>query len=123
MLSAHSSSLALWFHDHIDKGAPIVGLGDSIFEELMLVCLVAGVLTLFTRARQEWLVPATAIGFQVGVSAFLAGAQVRYALPVRALLMMYAAFFLVSTVGAVIHVCLLCRNPRRVTPAGHPVMR
>ncbi len=123
MLSAHSSSLALWFHNHIDQGAPLVGVGDSAYEEMMLVCIVACALTLLTRARQEWLVVATTIGFQIGVSAFLAGAQVRYATPVRALLMMCAAFLLVTMVRAVIRVGLLSRNPRRVVPVGHPAMR
>jgi hypothetical protein len=86
-----------WFHEHVDRAAPLIGLRDSPYEEFILVCLAGGAFSLFTRRRAEWFLVAAVIVLTIGVSAFLGGPLTRYALPIKPLLLLQAALILTST--------------------------
>ncbi|MDO8630789.1 MAG: glycosyltransferase family 39 protein [Phycisphaerales bacterium] len=78
-----------WLHRTIENGAPIVGLGDSPYEELALLALLAGGLSLWTRQRTAWLIVGAIVALHVLVSAFLGGPQTRYTLPIKPLMCLY----------------------------------
>jgi hypothetical protein len=78
-----------WFHRTIEKGAPIIGVGDSPYEELALLGLLAGGLSFCTRQRSAWLIVGAIVALHVLVSAFLGGPQTRYAVPVKPLMCLY----------------------------------
>jgi hypothetical protein len=79
------------YHDHVENGPPPVGLGDSLYEELGLICIAGMFITLFTRERGGWLIIMAVIGSQIVPSAFLAGPTPRYAVPLVPLFVLFAA--------------------------------
>jgi len=85
------SDLATWFHRHVEKGPSVLGLGDSPYEDFTWLCLIGVVGSLLTRRRTTWLLVTAVVVLQIGVSAFLAGPTPRYAVPVKPLLLLYAA--------------------------------
>ncbi len=101
-------AVAARYHDYVDKGAPVFGLFDSRYEQWMMFVGLAGVMTMLTSRRSEWLIVAAVIASHVGVSSFLSGPQTRYVQPIRPLLLMYAAFGL----------CLLVSLGRAAWSAG-----
>ncbi|MEK6798540.1 MAG: glycosyltransferase family 39 protein [Planctomycetota bacterium] len=97
-LTSTWTSLATWFHRAVDRGAPIFGLADTRYEELMILCVASGIAGLiFARNRAAWCVVASAVGAHVLVSAFLSGPQTRYAVPIKPILLLYLAFGLRQT--------------------------
>lgn len=85
------SAVTRWFHRHVDVGASILGLSDSLFEEIILLTLLGGLASLFLANRPAWWMIAAVIGLHVLVSVFLGGPQTRYAAPVRPILCLYLA--------------------------------
>jgi len=83
------------FLNRVERGPAVLGVGDSLYEELMILCLFAGGATMLTRARGPWFIVGAVVASHVLISAFLSGSQTRYALPVKPFLMLYAAFGLV----------------------------
>jgi hypothetical protein len=108
------SAAARAFHRVVDRGAPLFGVLDSRYEQWMVFTGVAGLITLLTRRRTEWLVIATIIAMHVLASAFLGGPQTRYVLPIRTLVLMYAAFGLCVLVDSVV-IVLMALKPGRTT--------
>ncbi len=92
------SGIARWFHRHIEKGPPLFGLGDSPYEEFSLLCLVGMVVSLVTRARVTWLLITGVIFLQIFASAALGGPTPRYAVPVKPLMLLYAALLIVGLI-------------------------
>jgi hypothetical protein len=111
------SAFARWFYSHVDCGDALLGLRDSIYEELMAVCLMAGLATLVTRDRQAWLLIAVTIGLHIGVSAFFGGPQARYTAPIKPLLLLYPAFVLGQVGGVAMWVVDRLRRPKSAFPA------
>ena len=62
----------------------------------MLLCVAAGVLSLFRRDRAAWFTVAAVISLHVLVSTFLGGPQTRYAAPVKPILCLYLSLLLVT---------------------------
>jgi len=117
------TAITHWFYKAVDRGTAPIGLRDSVFEELMLICLVGGVLTLFAPRRGLWLLVAVAVVFHVCLSAFLGGPTPRYAVAVKPLLLLYAAFLLVGIARAVIRLTFLSREAASAVPANVQGMR
>jgi hypothetical protein len=113
------SALVSWFYSHVDSGDALLGLRDSIYEELIVACLMAGLATLVTRDRHAWLLIALTIGLHIGVSAFLGGPQARYTAPIKPLLLLYAAFVLGHAAGVAASVFDRLRRPKSAFLALH----
>ncbi|UCC30768.1 MAG: glycosyltransferase family 39 protein [Phycisphaerales bacterium] len=105
------SGIARWFYRHIQKGPPLVGLGDSPYEEFCWLCLFGMLVSLVTRARMTWLLVTGVVFLQVVVSAWLAGPTPRYAVPVAPLMLLYAALFIVAPVWLTAAVLRFRRAP------------
>jgi hypothetical protein len=97
------STINRWFVRHVEHGAPIIGVGDSLYEEMILFCLAGGVLCLFTRNRRAWVIVLAVLVLQIVPSAFVAGVGPRYAMPVQPLLKLFAAFLIVACGEALAH--------------------
>ncbi len=85
-MSATLATLTNAYHDHIDRGAPILGTGDTLYEELVQVSLLGLTVGLFRRDRNRWLIPAAMLAGHVAISALLVGPVPRYTGPVLFLL-------------------------------------
>jgi len=85
------SALVRWFHANVETGSPILGVGDSLFEECMYLCALGGVLSLFQRRRGAWMLVAMVISLHVLISTFFGGPQTRYAVPIKPILWLYAS--------------------------------
>ncbi len=83
------SDVNRWAYRYVEKGPPIVGLGDSLYETFIWLCLLCVGGSLFTRHRTTWLLVAGVVAVHVVVSAFLGGPTARYAVPVRPLLFLF----------------------------------
>jgi hypothetical protein len=89
--SSEWTAAALWFHRNIEKGRPVLGIGDSLYENLMMLVALGALVSLFLVQRAAWWTIAAVITLHVLVSVFFGGAQTRYAAPVRPLLCLYLA--------------------------------
>jgi len=85
------SGVSRWFYERVEKGPPILGIGDSPFEAFGWLCFFGMLISLFVPNRGCWLIVIAAIGLQIVVSAFLAGPTPRYAVPIRPLLLLFPA--------------------------------
>lgn len=83
--------IARWFYTNVDKGRPVVGWGDSPYEEFGWLCLLGIVGSFWVRERTGWLLVLGVILVQVVPSAFFGGPTPRYAVPVNPLMLLYAA--------------------------------
>ncbi len=98
-----TSTTSLWtavaraYYRHIEKGPPVLSLGDSLYEELTLVCVMGGLLTFFTQRRTAWMIIAAVVAVQIVASAFVAGIGPRYAVPVQPQLQLFAALVVAYT--------------------------
>ncbi|MCK4658876.1 MAG: glycosyltransferase family 39 protein [Phycisphaerae bacterium] len=95
------TAVARWFHEHIENGAPLIGLRDSLYEELVLICVLGGMLSLLIENRTSWAVVAMVVVLHVLVVSFIGGPHTRHAMPVKPLLLLYAGL-LIATVLRVI---------------------
>ena len=80
-----------WFHRHIECGDPILGVRDSLYEELMLPAALGALISLCMARRAAWWTVGAVLALHVLVSVFFGGAQTRYAAPIRPLLCLYLA--------------------------------
>ena len=55
---------ARWFYRHVENGRPLLGMGDSLYEQFTWLCLMGIALTLLTRERATWLLVAGVIACQ-----------------------------------------------------------
>ncbi len=62
------------------------------------MCIIGMIAVLGTRERFAWLVIAGVIFLQIVPSAFLAGPTPRYAIPIKPLMILYAAYVVVTVV-------------------------
>ncbi len=92
------SGVNRWFARHVEHGAPLVGIGDSLHEELVLACLLAGGLSLFTNNRGAWLIIIAVVSLQIVPSAFVAGIGPRYAVPIQPFMKLFAASAIMGAV-------------------------
>jgi len=90
-LTPYWSGIARRFYTDIEKGPPLLGIGDSPYEAFAWLCLAGLVGSLFMPRRGCWLIVVMTIGLQVVISAFLAGPTPRYAVPIRPLLLLFPA--------------------------------
>jgi hypothetical protein len=89
--------IARWFHRRVEKGPPLVGLGDSPYEEFGWLCLIGVVLSLLTRERTTWLLVTAVILCQLVPSAFFGGpTPARYAVPVKPLMLLYGTLLVIG---------------------------
>ncbi len=94
--SAALSRVTSAYHRVVDRGPPILGTGDTLYEELIQLALL-GILIAFARAdRLRWFVPAAMLVGHIAVSAFLVGPAVRYKTPVHFLLWTFLALTLAT---------------------------
>jgi len=107
-------SAAEWYLRNVDAAPAILGVLDSRYEQWMVFIGLAGLLTMLTWRRTEWLVVAAVIALHVLASAFLGGPQTRYVLPIRTLLLLYAAFGFCA-LGDLIYMALTARKRDRAT--------
>jgi hypothetical protein len=94
------AAIARWFYLHVEKGSAILGIGDSLYEELTLVFFFAGLLSLCTRERAAWMVVLAVVALQIVPSAFVAGVGPRYSVPIQPLMKLFGALFLVTMLRA-----------------------
>ena len=71
-----------WYDRRIGHGAPLVGILDTPYEELMLLVYLGGAIAMLCRPRAAWLLVMAVVGYHIGVSATLQGGVSRYAIPV-----------------------------------------
>ena len=90
------TTIAVWAYDHIEAGPPIIGMGDSPYEEFAFLCAAGALLALGLRERWTWLLVSGIAFGQVIASALLAGTVPRYAIPVQPLLNLCAALLIVA---------------------------
>ncbi len=94
---------ARWFYRHVENGRPLLGMGDSLYEQFTWLCLMGIVLALATRERATWLLVAGVIACQIVPSAFFGGpTPPRYAVPVKPLMLLYGAFLVVFVLRAAV---------------------
>ena len=105
--------LARWYYRNIEKGPPLTGLGDSAYEEFTWLCLLGALASLGTRERMTWLLVGGVIMLQILPSAALAGPTPRYAVPIKPLMLIYAALLMVMGARALKTAISLYRAPRR----------
>lgn len=94
------TTLCLWFRTHVENGHSVAGLGDHLFEELLGLCILGGVISLFRRDRAVWLLVASVFSLHVFVSTLFGGSQTRYAAPVKPILWLYLSLLLVTILQA-----------------------
>lgn len=94
-------AVARWFYRHVEKGPPVIGIGDSLYEEIMLAFLLAGLLSLFTKERTMWAMVLAVVALQVVPSAFVAGVGPRYAVPIQPLIKLFGGLLIVTVVRVV----------------------
>lgn len=106
ILNSHATKWTnLWsninrgFYRHIERRPPVLGVGDSLYEEIIFFCLAAGVLSMLTRERASWMIPLAVLALQIVPSAFVAGIGPRYSVPIQPILNLFAAFGLVAGVS------------------------
>lgn len=87
--TAYATAVARWFHRNIEKGRPILGLADSLYEEFMLLVAVGAAISLLQASRAAWLTIGCVLSLHILVSAFFGAAQTRYVAPVRPILCLY----------------------------------
>jgi len=87
-----------WFLRNIERRGPILGVGDSLYEELILFCLAAGLLSLLTRERASWAILLAVLALQIVPCAFAAGIGPRYTVPVQPILNLFGAYGIVGGV-------------------------
>ncbi len=97
------TAIARWFYRHVEKGPAILGIGDSLYEELTLLFLLAGVFSLCTPNRAAWLIVLAVVALQIVPSAFVAGVGPRYSVPIQPLMKLFGALFVVSVLRALRH--------------------
>lgn len=118
------SGIARWYYRHIDKGPPLVGVGDSPYEEFRFFCLVGVVVSLLTRERTTWLLMTGVVFLHIFGSAFFGGHHPRYAVPSGPLLLIYAALLIVMTVrllAAAVRRCGILRLKSPCRPASSQI--
>ncbi len=107
-----------WYRQHIAKGTPVLGLADTPYEELVLVCVFGGLLSLAQPCRIVWLMLGFVVFCHVVVSSFLGGPYPRYAVPVHPLMHIFGALAVLRLwQGAV--VLSVAVGSRRASPAEH----
>lgn len=84
------------YHDYIEAGVPPLGIGDTAYEELGLICLVGLVVALLLPGRGGWVLILVLLGSQIVPSAFLAGPTPRYAVPLIPFFLLGGASLLAS---------------------------
>lgn len=105
--------IAEWFYLKVQKGPPLLGFGDSLYEEMSWFCLIGIIASLAMRNRTAWLLVTGVVVLQIVPSAFLAGPTPRYAVPIYPLLLVYGAFFAVAVVRAPFFLIQYLRLSRR----------
>lgn len=96
------TTIARWYYRHIDRGPPLLGIGDSPYEAYVWLCFAGMAAAMLSRRRMTFLIIAGVIFVQVFVSVFLAGSQPRYAMPTAPLLNIFMAWAIVSFVRGII---------------------
>ncbi len=79
------SSIVEWYHHRIERGAPLLGLVDSPYEELALLWVLGAGCSLALPWRTAWFLIHLVIAGHVLGAAFCGGVQPRYAVPLQPL--------------------------------------
>jgi len=109
------SAVTGWYHQRIEKGAPIIGLLDSPYEEFMALSALGLAMAAVWRRRFGFLLLAFVIFYHAAGSAFMGGVQPRYVVPLHPLLQILAAVPISEVVLAAIAYAPRWIKPR---PAG-----
>lgn len=86
--------IARWYHRDVDTGSSVLGIVDSPYEAMILLCVLGGAATVFRQDRFHWLIVGFPIVLHVVLSSNLGGASARYAIPTHPLLVIFGAFAL-----------------------------
>lgn len=85
------SAMTTWYHRRIEKGAPVLGLADTPYEECVLLWVLGAVSAMMLRRRTSWLLVHVVIAYHVLGAAFCGGLQPRYAVPLQPLMHVLSA--------------------------------
>lgn len=84
-------AVARWYLAHVENGETVLGIGDSLYEELLWVCLAGVPASLLLRRRMTSLLVLSVLALQIGVAALLFGPEPRLGLPLKPLLLVFAS--------------------------------
>ncbi len=116
------STINRWFVRYVERGAPVIGIADSLYEEITLICLGGGMLSLFGRNRGAWLIIVAVVALQIVPSAFVAGIGPRYAVPVQPLIKLYAAVTVITIAHPVLRAAQAAAAATREFARGRAVV-
>jgi hypothetical protein len=85
------SAMTSWYHRRIEKGAPVLGLADTPYEESVVLSVLGAVSAMMLRQRTSWLLVNVVIAYHVLGAAFCGGVQPRYAVPLQPLMHVLSA--------------------------------
>ena len=115
------TGITRWFHRHVEIGAPLLGLTDTLYQEFVWLCLMGIGLSLLTRDRMTWLLIAGVFILHVAVFAILAAPSPRYIVPLHPLLFSFGALGVAMAMDALVTLVRLVSRSRIQTgavPAG-----